>query len=261
MSLLSIENLTIALPGGADRAEAARDVSLSVAPGEILCLVGESGSGKSLTAASILGLLPAGVRAIAGRIIFEGQDLLRLPLPALRGISGRRIGVVFQDPFTALNPRRRAGDLVTQGPAMRGLAQSQLRERAEELFALVGLDPRAIDRFPHEFSGGQRQRTGLARALALEPDVLVADEPVSALDLSVQAQVLELLAGLRRRLGLSMVFITHDLRVAAQVCDRLAIMQHGEVVEEGPTATLLSAPQHPYSRELLAAVPGATIGR
>jgi peptide/nickel transport system ATP-binding protein len=164
--------------------------------------------------------------------------------------------MVFQDPFTSLNPRRRAGDLVTQGLALRGVPRAALSARARELFALVGLDPAATDRFPHEFSGGQRQRIGLARALALQPEVLVADEPVSALDLSVQAQVLDLLGVLRRKLGLSMVFITHDLRVAAQVCDRVAIMQHGQVVEEGPADQLLVAPQHPYSRELLAAVPG-----
>jgi peptide/nickel transport system ATP-binding protein len=164
--------------------------------------------------------------------------------------------MVFQDPFASLNPRRRAGELVAQGPIVHGERPAKALERAKELFALVGLDPEATERYPHEFSGGQRQRIGLARALALEPEVLVADEPVSALDVSVQAQVLRLLADLRRRLGLSMVFITHDLRVAAQICDRIAVMQGGIVVEEGATADVFSAPRHTYTQTLLASVAG-----
>jgi peptide/nickel transport system ATP-binding protein len=167
-----------------------------------------------------------------------------------------RIQMVFQDPYTSLNPRRRVGDLVTQGAILHGLPRSQAYARARELFSLVGLDPEAIERYPHEFSGGQRQRIGLARALALDPYILVADEPVSALDVSVQAQVLELLASLRDRLGLSVIFITHDLRVAAQVCDRVAIMQGGRLVEEGTAADVLSSPKAAYSKALLAAVPG-----
>jgi peptide/nickel transport system ATP-binding protein len=164
--------------------------------------------------------------------------------------------MVFQDPFASLNPRRRAGELVAQGPMLHGMTRADAIAKARELFALVGLDPGSIDRFPHEFSGGQRQRIGLARALALDPEVLVADEPVSALDVSVQAQVLALLDHLRERLGLSMVFITHDLRVAAQICDRIAVMKDGAVVEAGPTAEIFRAPAHDYTRSLLAAVPG-----
>ncbi|WP_439547880.1 ABC transporter ATP-binding protein [Falsiroseomonas sp.] len=230
---------------------ALKDVSLTLRRGTTLGVVGESGSGKSTLARCLVKL----VEPEQGAIRVLDTDITRLSGSAWRAQTGR-IQMVFQDPFTSLNPRRRVGDLVTQGIAMRGIRGADLKDRAEDLFRLVGLDPAAIDRFPHEFSGGQRQRIGLARALALEPDVLVADEPVSALDLSVQAQVLDLLASLRRKLGLSMVFITHDLRVAAQVCDRVAIMQRGEVVEEGPAETLLTAPAHPYSRELLAAVPG-----
>jgi len=230
---------------------ALRDVSINLPRGTTLGVVGESGSGKSTLARCLVKL----IEPEQGAIRILGTDITKLSSAAWRAQTGR-IQMVFQDPFTSLNPRRRAGDLVTQGLALRGVHRGDLAARARELFTLVGLDPAAIDRFPHEFSGGQRQRIGLARALALEPDVLVADEPVSALDLSVQAQVLDLLATLRRRLGLSMVFITHDLRVAAQVCDRVAIMQHGQVVEEGPAETLLVAPQHPYSQELLAAVPG-----
>jgi peptide/nickel transport system ATP-binding protein len=170
--------------------------------------------------------------------------------------AARRVQMVFQDPFGSLNPRRRAGELVAQGPIIHGTPRPVAMARARELFALVGLDPAATNRYPHEFSGGQRQRIGLARALALEPEVLVADEPVSALDVSVQAQVLRLLAELRERLGLSIVFITHDLRVAAQVCEQVAVMKDGRVVEHGPTAQIFENPQHPYTQALLASVPG-----
>jgi peptide/nickel transport system ATP-binding protein len=168
--------------------------------------------------------------------------------------------MVFQDPYGSLNPRRRAGELVAQGPMIHGMAREAAMAKARELFSLVGLDPAAIERFPHEFSGGQRQRIGLARALAMEPEVLVADEPVSALDVSVQAQVLKLLADLRVRLGLSIVFITHDLRVAAQVCDLVAVMKDGEVVEHGPIAQVFEAPRHAYTQTLLASVPGRGFG-
>jgi peptide/nickel transport system ATP-binding protein len=164
--------------------------------------------------------------------------------------------MVFQDPFASLNPRRRAGDLVAQGLVELGVKKAVARERAVELFGLVGLDPASLDRYPHEFSGGQRQRIGLARALALQPKILVADEPVSALDVLVQAQVLELLADLRARLGISLVFITHDLRVTAQICDLVAVMKDGEIVEHGRTSTVFEAPQHPYTRLLLDSIPG-----
>ena len=169
--------------------------------------------------------------------------------------------MVFQDPFGSLNPRRRAGDLVAQGLIARQMPKAEAMARAKDLFELVGLDPRGIDRFPHEFSGGQRQRVGLARALALSPQVLVADEPVSALDVSVQAQVLALLGELRTKLGLSTVFITHDLRVAAQVCDVVAVMKAGVVVEYGPISTVFGAPSHPYTQALLDSVPGRSAVR
>jgi peptide/nickel transport system ATP-binding protein len=226
---------------------ALRDVTLSLPRGGTLGIVGESGSGKSTLARCIVRLLEYD----AGRIRLGDVDL------AVAGrAAARRIQMVFQDPFGSLNPRRRAGDLVAQGPRLHGVPADQARARALDLFRLVGLDPAAADRYPHEFSGGQRQRIALARALALEPEVLVADEPVSALDVSVQAQVLALLADLRTRLGLSLLFITHDLRVAAQICDRIAVMKDGAVVEEGPAATLFADPAHPYTRSLLDAVPG-----
>jgi peptide/nickel transport system ATP-binding protein len=230
---------------------AVRAVSLDLPKGETLGIVGESGSGKSTLARCIVRLLEVD----HGTIRLGDIDLASLSRRAMRR-EARRIQMVFQDPFASLNPRRRAGELVAQGPMLHGMTRADAIAKARELFALVGLDPGSIDRFPHEFSGGQRQRIGLARALALDPEVLVADEPVSALDVSVQAQVLALLDHLRKRIGLSMVFITHDLRVAAQICDRIAVMKGGAVVEAGPTAEIFRAPAHDYTRSLLAAVPG-----
>ena len=165
--------------------------------------------------------------------------------------------MVFQDPYASLNPRRRVGRIIAEGPVAQGTPAREALEKAKRLLDLVGLQANAAERFPHEFSGGQRQRIGIARALALEPEVLVADEPVSALDVSVQAQVLDLIRDLQRRLGLAILFITHDLRVAAQVCDRIAVMQTGRIVELERTAELFAAPKHPYTRQLLAAIPGA----
>ncbi|TDR89277.1 ABC transporter ATP-binding protein [Enterovirga rhinocerotis] len=230
---------------------AVKDVTLSLPQGTTLGVVGESGSGKSTLARCIIRLLDTD----EGSIQLGDTDLAALSRSEMRR-EARRIQMVFQDPYASLNPRRRAGELVAQGPMVHGMGRAEALAKARDLFALVGLDPAAIDRFPHEFSGGQRQRIGLARALALEPEVLVADEPVSALDVSVQAQVLRLLDDLRDRLGLSMVFITHDLRVAAQICDRIAVMKDGVVVEEGITAEVFLAPKHDYTRALLAAVPG-----
>lgn len=167
-----------------------------------------------------------------------------------------KIQMVFQDPYASLNPRSKVGRIIADGPIILGSSPAAAEKRAREMLEIVGLDVRAYDRYPHEFSGGQRQRIGIARALALDPEILVADEPVSALDVSIQAQILELLAEIREELQLSMIFITHDLRVAAQVCDRIAVMKLGKVVEEGLTADLFEKAQHPYTRELLSAVPG-----
>jgi peptide/nickel transport system ATP-binding protein len=226
------------------------NVTLSLPKGSTLGIVGESGSGKSTLAKCLVRLIAPD----AGAIRMSDVDLAHLSRREAKRATAR-IQMVFQDPYGSLNPRRRAGELVAQGPIAHGLAPEEARARAKKLFALVGLDPTATDRYPHEFSGGQRQRIGLARALALEPEILVADEPVSSLDVSVQAQVLELLAQLRARLGLSMVFITHDLRVAAQICDRVAVMKDGRVMEEGLAADVFSAPRHAYTQALIEAIP------
>ncbi|MBC7580063.1 MAG: ABC transporter ATP-binding protein, partial [Tardiphaga sp.] len=241
---------------GARVTHAVRDVSLKLPRGATLGIVGESGSGKSTLARCIIRLIDPD----AGAIVLEGKDWATMTRENVRRET-RHIQMVFQDPFASLNPRRKAGDLVAQGPIVHGTPRAQAMTEAKELFALVGLDPSAIDRFPHEFSGGQRQRIGLARALALKPDVLVADEAVSALDVSVQAQVLKMLAELRERLGLSIVFITHDLRVAAQICDLVAVMKDGEVVEHGLAGEVFGHPRHAYTKALIASIPGGDFAR
>ena len=230
---------------------AAKNVCIDLHHGETLGVVGESGSGKSTLARCIVRL----INAEEGEILYRGTDLQPLGRKDMRQYRSK-IQMVFQDPFASLNPRSTVGRIISDGPRILGASSADANKRAREMLELVGLDDRAYDRYPHEFSGGQRQRIGIARALALDPQILVADEPVSALDVSIQAQILGLLSDIRERLQLSMVFITHDLRVAAQVCDRIAVMKLGEVVEEGPASTLFANAEHPYTQELLAAVPG-----
>ncbi len=238
--------------GGKERkVMAANEVALELRRGETLGIVGESGSGKSTVARCIVRLNDAD----DGQIILHGSDLRPLGRAAMRPFRAK-IQMVFQDPFASLNPRTKVGKIIAQGPLIQGQSAAAAQDRARELLEIVGLDARAYDRFPHEFSGGQRQRIGIARALALDPEVLVADEPVSALDVSIQAQILRLLDEIRDRLALSMVFITHDLRVAAQVCDRIAVMRYGVVVETGSTGEIFRDPQDAYTKDLLAAVPG-----
>ncbi|MBL8703466.1 MAG: ABC transporter ATP-binding protein [Rhodospirillales bacterium] len=235
----------------ARRVAAAKNVGFTIRRGETLGLVGESGSGKS----SVARLLVRLIEPDGGTVLLGNEDFTQLRGEKLRH-ARQRVQMVFQDPFASLNPRRTVGAIIAAGPIAHGVKDDVARARARDLLGLVGLDPGAADRFPHEFSGGQRQRIAIARALALDPEVLVADEPVSALDVSVQAQVLRLLEDLKARLGLSMLFITHDLRVAAQICDRIAVMKSGEIVELRPAADLFRDPQHAYTRELLAAVCG-----
>jgi peptide/nickel transport system ATP-binding protein len=227
-------------------------VDLVLRRGETLGLVGESGSGKS-TLARVLARLAS---ADAGNIILDGESTTYLSRKQLRPFR-RRIQMIFQDPYASLDPRQRVGDIIAEGPAIYGENAAKTRARVAELLELVGLSKAAAERYPHEFSGGQRQRIGIARALALDPEILVADEAVSALDVSVQAQVLTLLADIKGKLGLSMLFVTHDLRVALQICDRIAVMRAGKIVELGTAASVHAAPEHPYTKELFAAVPGA----
>ena len=236
---------------GGRQVKAVREVDIELRKGETLGIVGESGSGKSTLARCIIKLMESD----GGLIELNGVNISRLKRKNMR-VHRNRIQMVFQDPFASLNPRSRVGDIISQGPILQGVSKQDAFANTRELLNIVGLDPRSFDRFPHEFSGGQRQRIGIARALALKPDILVADEPVSALDVSIQAQILELLDKIRKQMELSMLFITHDLRVAAQVCDNVAVMQYGKVVEIGPTSKLFASPKHEYTKALLAAVPG-----
>ena len=233
------------------RVRAVDRVSFSVARGETLALVGESGCGKSTTARMVLRLLEPS----AGTIWFEGKDITGLcgaPLRALR----RRMQMIFQDPFASLDPRQRVDAIVEEPLILHGIGNAAARHaRVAELLSLVGLSPEHATRYPHQFSGGQRQRIGIARALALEPALIVCDEPVSALDVSIQAQVINLLQDLQARMGLSYLFIAHDLAVVRHIADRVAVMYLGRIVELAPAATLFAAPAHPYTRHLLASVP------
>ncbi len=227
------------------------DVSFSIATGETFGLVGESGSGKTTTGRCVLRL----VEPTSGSVRFDGEDVLAMNAARLRE-ARRHMQIVFQDPYGSLNPRMRAGAIVEEPLVIHRLGERPARRaRVAELFDLVGLNPAHIERFPHEFSGGQRQRIGLARALALNPSFLVLDEPVSALDLSVQAQVINLLMDLQQRLKLTYLFIAHDLGVVRHICARVAVMYRGRIVEMGPTEALFASPQHPYTRALLSAIP------
>ncbi len=239
------------LSGKRDPVMAVKDLSFQLRRGETLGVVGESGSGKTTVSRIVTRLLESD----SGEVRIDGRDLLSASRAELRALR-KDIQMVFQDPMASLNPRRRVVELIAQGPIVQGVARNVAHARARELLSLVELPPAAAERYPHEFSGGQRQRIGIARALAMEPRVIVADEPVSALDVSVQAQVLKLLADLRDRLHLSLLFVTHDLRVAAQLCDKVIVMSKGEIVEAGPTARVFAHPEHPYTRSLLDSIPG-----
>ncbi len=235
--------------------KAATDVSFDIRRGETLGIVGESGSGKSTVARCIARLIDP----TSGVIAVEGTDIARMPESKLRPYR-RRVQIVFQDPYRSLNPRRTVGDSIVEGPMNFGLAAAEAKQRARDLMGLVGLSPDALDRYPHQFSGGQRQRLCIARALAMEPVLLIGDEPVSALDVSVQAQVLKLLDDVRKKFDLALLFITHDLRVAAQICDRIAVMKDGRMVEYDRTERVFADPQHEYTKKLFAAAPGRGFG-
>ncbi len=243
------------LPGlGQSRRGAVRAVNkvdLDIRRGSAVALVGESGSGKSTLARCLIGL----EHADAGSAVIAGDEIVGLSRKGWRPLRSR-IQMVFQDPFASLNPRTKVGDIIARGAILQGESPHAAMSQARNLLGLVGLDPKAAERYPHEFSGGQRQRIGIARALAVKPDILIADEPVSALDVSVQKQVLDLLDDLRRQFGLTMLFITHDLRVAAHVCEDIVVLKNGTIVERGMTADIFANPQHEYTRTLLSSVPG-----
>jgi ABC-type oligopeptide transport system ATPase subunit len=231
--------------------KAVDDVSFTIEAGETFGLVGESGSGKTTTGRCVLRL----VEPTSGSMRFRGEDVLGFSRSRLRE-ARRHMQIVFQDPYSSLNPRMRAKQIVEEPLIIHRLGDRAARdERVRQLFGLVGLDAAHLNRFPHEFSGGQRQRIGLARALALNPSFLVLDEPVSALDVSVQAQVVNLLMDLQQQLSLTYLFIAHDLRLVEHICPRVAVMYLGRIVEMGPTASLFASPQHPYTQALLSAIP------
>ncbi|GGR32431.1 ABC transporter ATP-binding protein [Streptomyces netropsis] len=251
--LLSVRDVTMTFPGKRGRAAPVRAVdgiSFEVAAGETLGLVGESGCGKSTTGRMIVRLL----EPTAGSITYDGRDISHLRQRELKPLR-RDLQMVFQDPHSSLNPRQTVARIIADPLLVQGHSAAEARKRAAELMALVGLIPEHIDRYPHEFSGGQAQRIGIARSLATGPRLIVADEPVSALDVSVQAQIVNLMERLQRELGLAYLFIAHDLSVVKRVCDRVAVMYLGRIVEVGDKERVYTAPAHPYTRALLSAVP------
>jgi ABC-type dipeptide/oligopeptide/nickel transport system ATPase component len=259
-SLLTVEHLTTVfdLPGDAS-AVAVSDVSIEIKAGETLCLVGESGSGKSMTALSILRLVRPPGRIAGGRVVFRGRDLLTLSEREMQNIRGGGIGLVFQEPTAALNPVLTIGSQIAETLAVHGVARGRAaRRRAIELLDAVRVpDPgRRVRDYPHQLSGGLRQRAMIAIALACDPPLLMADEPTTALDVTIQAQILELLRDLRERLGLGLLLITHDFGIVAEMADRVAVMNAGRVVEQAPVRELFRQPKDPYTRQLLDAVPG-----
>jgi peptide/nickel transport system ATP-binding protein len=260
--LLSIEHLTLALPGGADRPHAVRDISLKLEHGEVLCLVGESGSGKSMLAGAVTGLLPHGTHRQTGRIVFRGEDLTQRSASAMREIRGRDISMIFQEPMSALNPLQTIGSQIEETMRVHGVLarrheRSTRAARVVELLELVGLPQpeRLRHAYPFSLSGGQRQRVLIAIALVLEPSLLIADEPTTALDVTTQAKILELIRQVQRKRHMGILFITHDFGVVAEIADRVAVLERGVLVEYGEAHQVLNHPRHPYTRQLIDAIP------
>ena len=256
--ILDVKNLTIALPAGGDRATAVRNVSFSVGRGEIVCLVGESGSGKSVIAQGVMGLLPKNLPVQGGQILLEGEDITHAPLSRLRELRATRMSMIFQEPMTALNPVMTCGDQIDEVLSQHTrLSPAERREKVLNIVREVLLpDPeRMVASYPHQLSGGQRQRIMIAMALVLDPVLLIADEPTTALDVTTQAQILKLVLDLQHRHGAGVLFITHDFGVVAEVAHRVAVLRLGDLVEIGPKADVLQQPQHDYTRMLMAAVP------
>jgi oligopeptide transport system ATP-binding protein len=256
--LLSVTDLRTSFFTSRGEVQAVRGVSFDLNPGEIVGIVGESGSGKSITCMSLLGLLKANGRVVAGSALFEGQDLLKLDDRDLRKLRGDEIGMIFQDPMTSLNPTLTVGEQVIETILRhRRVSRTEARKRAIELFELVRIPSaaRRLRSYPHEFSGGMRQRVMIAMALSCDPKLLIADEPTTALDVTIQRQILALLKELQSRLGMAVILITHDLGVIAETVDRVLVMYGGMIMEEAPVGRIFARPSHPYTRGLLASIP------
>ena len=257
--VLDIRNLSVALPTGADRPLAVEDINLQIRPREILCIVGESGSGKSVTAFAVMGLLASNVVPVAGEIRFDGLDLLQATPARLRQLRGRRLSMIFQEPMTALSPTMKVGRQIEEALRIHTAMRPHERvERTLELMRLVNLPESELlrKRYPHQLSGGQRQRIMIAMALALEPALLIADEPTTALDVTTQAQILDQIRTIQQRSKTAVLFVTHDFGVVTDIADRVAVMQQGRIVEQGTVHEVLQTPKHPYTQSLLAAIPG-----
>ena len=264
MSLLQVKNLVVEFPGRRGTLRALDDVSFEIAPGEILGVVGESGAGKSLTGASIIGLLEPPGRVASGQILLEGERIDGLPYEQMRKIRGRKIGAIFQDPLTSLNPLYSVGrQLIETITTHLPVSQVEARQRAIQLLKDTGIPAaeQRIDHYPHQFSGGMRQRVVIALALAAEPKLIVADEPTTALDVSIQAQIITLLKTICKERGAAVMLITHDMGVIAETCDRVAVMYAGRVAEIGPVHEVINHPAHPYTAGLMACIPDMTQDR
>jgi peptide/nickel transport system ATP-binding protein len=264
MSLLQVNNLVVEFPGRHGTLRALDDISFSIAPGEVLGVVGESGAGKSLTGASIIGLLEPPGRVAGGQILLEGKRIDNLSHDQMRHIRGRKIGAIFQDPLTSLNPLYTIGrQLIETIQAHLPVSADEARRRAIALLEDTGIPAAAqrLGHFPHQFSGGMRQRVVIALALAAEPKLIVADEPTTALDVSIQAQIIQLLKRVCREHGAAVMLITHDMGVIAETCDRVAVMYAGRIAEVGPVHEVINQPAHPYTMGLMAAIPDITIDR
>lgn len=261
---LSVQNLSVSFRTDAGPIDVIEGVSFDIQRGEIMGLVGESGSGKSVTSLAIMGLLPRGIaQPSGGRIELDGVDLLSLPERDMRKLRGPRIGMIFQEPLTALNPVFTIGSqIISAIRAHENVSRREARERAVQLLQRVGIPApeKRLDAYPFQLSGGMRQRALIAMAIAWSPDLLIADEPTTALDVTIQAQILDLLQDLRREMGISILFITHDLAVIAELCDSVAVFYAGEVQEKGPVGEVFSRPRHPYTRGLLSCIPDAALG-
>jgi peptide/nickel transport system ATP-binding protein len=258
MSLLEVRNLVVEFPGRRGTLRALDDISFSIAPGEVLGVVGESGAGKSLTGASIIGLLEPPGRIASGQVLLEGQRIDNLPYEQMRRIRGRKIGAIFQDPLTSLNPLYTIGRQLTETIRTHlPVDEAEARQRAIRLLEDTGIPAAAerIDHFPHQFSGGMRQRVVIALALAAEPKLIVADEPTTALDVSIQAQIIQLLKRVCQERGAAVMLITHDMGVIAETCDRVAVMYAGRIAEIGPVHEVINQPAHPYTMGLMASIP------